>query len=430
MKKPAKRGAVLFIDLDRFKQANDTLGHTQGDRLLKMVAARLIEALPPGQTLARVGGDEFVVLLYDTAGPEDAISAAADLIAALRPLFRIDHHELVLSASIGISLCPEHGSDLAALQERADKAMFAAKSAGPGQFAIFSSEAADRESAMREIDRDLYLALPRGQLRVHYQPIVEHTGRLLGFEALVRWQHPTRGLVMPGDFISSAEKSGLIAGIGEWVLGEACRDCKTWQLPNGAPIGVAVNVSPVQFEQDDFPAQVMSILRQCEMVPSLVTLELTEGLLIREIDRTSAQLTGLRAAGVQVAIDDFGTGYSSLSYLTSLPVDAVKLDRSFINRSPATALSVVSSVVDMAHRIGLRVVAEGVETMIQARQIIGANCDEIQGLCFSGPIPAESVASFLRTNVTESGYVRSAAFPRTGRMSYKEVIRFQESAAS
>lgn len=409
MKKQGQ-GALLFIDLDRFKQANDTLGHTLGDRLLAMVGDRLLTVLRPGRAfVARVGGDEFVALIEEATGAEEALAVATELIAALRRPFRVDHEEVLLSASIGISLCPAHGTDLATLQEHADRAMYMAKVNGRGQCAIFSAEGMRQESMMRQMDRDLYLALPRGELRLWFQPLVERTGRLHGFEALLRWQHPTRGLLLPSEFIPSAEKSGLITSIGEWVLWEACRQCMTWRVPPGDGIGVAVNVSAIQFDRNDFPQQVMSVVAESGLRADRLTLELTEGVLMRELARTSQQLARLRAAGVRVALDDFGTGYSSLSYLTSLPVDVIKLDRSFINRPFANAIALVESIVDMAHRIGLRVVAEGIETVAQAREIADLQCDEMQGLCFSGAIPAESVAEFLRDHVSKSGYLLSAA---------------------
>ena len=402
--RPDARPAILFIDLDRFKQANDTLGHTLGDKLLLLVATRLSGVLGSGQVLARIGGDEFIAVLENVSGPQDAADAATRLLAAMTAPFRIDENELFLSASIGISLCPEHGTELGTLQERADKAMYVAKSQGRNQFALFSTEVARREQVLQEIGRDLYMALPRGQLHLCFQPVIERSAEVVGFEALLRWTHPVHGPVSPAEFIPLAERSGLIVGIGEWVLREACRNCATWQHQQDRPLGVAVNVSGLQFEQHDFPDLVMAVLRDCGLDPHLLTLELTEGVLIRDVARACRHLAGLRQLGVRVALDDFGTGYSSLSYLAALPADTIKLDRSFVNREFANASAIIDSVIEMAHRIGLRVVAEGVETSSQSQRLLDLNCDEQQGFYFSAPVSADSVAGYLASHRTESPY--------------------------
>jgi diguanylate cyclase (GGDEF)-like protein len=401
-RRPDAQSAILFIDLDRFKQANDTLGHALGDKLLLLAANRLAGALGTGQILARIGGDEFIVILDNIRGPQDAAAAGTRLLAAMTAPFHIDEHELLLSASVGISLHPEHGTELVVLQERADKAMYVAKSQGRNQLAIFSTEVARRERILQEIGRDLYLALPQGQLRLCFQPLIERSAEVVGFEALLRWTHPVHGPVSPAEFIPLAERSGLIIGIGEWVLREACRNCMTWQREQERPLGVAVNVSGVQFEQEDFPDLVMTVLRDCGLHPSLLTLELTEGVLIRDVARACRHLTGLRQLGVRVALDDFGTGYSSLSYLAALPADTIKLDRSFVNREFANASAIIDSVIEMAHRIGLRVVAEGVETSVQSQRLLDLNCDEQQGFYFSTPVPADSVAGFLASHRAEN----------------------------
>jgi diguanylate cyclase (GGDEF)-like protein len=401
-RRPDLRPAILFIDLDRFKQVNDTLGHALGDKLLLLVATRLSGALGLEQILARVGGDEFIVVLDNISGPQDAAATGTRLLAAMTAPFHIDEHELLLSASVGISLHPEHGTELAMLQEHADKAMYVAKSEGRNQFAIFSTEVARREQILQDIGRDLYLALPQGQFRLCFQPLVERSAEVVGFEALLRWTHPVYGPVAPAEFIPLAERSGLIVGIGEWVLREACRNCAAWQREGNRPLGVAVNVSSVQFEQEDFPDLVMAVLRDCGLDPSLLTLELTEGVLIRDVARACRHLAGLRQLGVRVALDDFGTGYSSLSYLAALPADTIKLDRSFVNREFANASAIIDSVIDLAHRIGLRVVAEGVETSTQSQRLLDLNCDEQQGFYFSTPVPADSVAGFLASHRAEN----------------------------
>ena len=380
--------AVLFIDLDHFKHANDTLGHTIGDKLLKLVASRLVTAVAPGDTLARVGGDEFVILMEDVASDAAASEAGYRLLSALSAPFHVEGNTLLLSASVGISLFPEHGTDLAALQERADRAMYVAKSSGRNQCAVFSSDVARHEDRLQQIGRDLYQAQERGELELYFQPLVTREGQLTGFEALLRWTHPELGAIPPSDCIPLAEKSGLIVAIGDWVLREACRICKTWQRAGQRPLRVSVNVSAIQFERADFPDQVAQILDEYAMDPRLLTLELTEGALLRDLELTRHQLNGLRASGIRISLDDFGTGYSSLSYLAALPADTIKLDHSFANRDFGNTSAVLESVIEMAHRVGLRVIGEGVETQAQNERLAGMDCDELQGFYFSpGPMP-------------------------------------------
>ena len=387
--------AVLFIDLDRFKYANDTLGHTIGDKLLKLVASRLASAVTPEDTLARVGGDEFVVLMENVKSESEAAEAGSRLLAVLSDPFHVEGNELLLSASIGISMSPEHGTDLAALQERADRAMYVAKSLGRNQCAIFSSEVARHENRLQEISRDLFQAQERGELQLYFQPLLARDGQLTGFEALLRWTHPKHGAIPPSDCIPLAEKSGLIVVIGDWVLREACLNCRTWQREGQPRIGVAVNVSAIQFEQDDFPERVARIIEECGMDPSLLTLEMTEGILLKDLERARHQLHGLRAHGIRISLDDFGTGYSSLSYLAMLPADTIKLDRSFVNREFGNASAVLESVIEMAHRVGLRVIGEGVETKDQNDRLSGMDCDEFQGFFFSPPMPGADVGGYI-----------------------------------
>jgi diguanylate cyclase (GGDEF)-like protein len=398
---PDSSRAVLFIDLDRFKQANDTLGHTVGDRLLALVSARLAEEVSGADTLARIGGDEFLVLLNGISGVEEARAMGLRLLRALSKPFEVEGHRLLLSASVGISLYPDHGTELSVLQEQADRAMYVAKSKGRNQCVTFSGEIARQESTIQEITRDLSKAMVRGELQLHFQPVVQNGGELIGFEALLRWTHPVHGPISPADFIPVAEKSGLIVTIGEWVLAEACKQCRSWQRRGERPLGVAVNVSAVQFEQSDFPERMTRILRESAMDPSLLTLELTESVLIRDVSRAREHLAGLREAGVRIALDDFGTGYSSLSYLTALPADTIKLDRSFLNREFANSSAVIKSIIELAHQLGLRVVAEGVETRAQGDRLLQLNCDEMQGFYFSRPVPANSVGEMVRASRAE-----------------------------
>jgi diguanylate cyclase (GGDEF)-like protein len=394
--------AVLFVDLDRFKQANDTLGHTVGDKLLVLVARRLAEVGGDENTVARVGGDEFVVLMDSVEGSEEALAMGSRLLDALSAPFEVEGHELLLSASVGITLCPEHGEDLETLQERADRAMYSAKSQGRNRCVVFSSEVARHENILKEIGRDLYKALPNGELRVHFQPLVEKNAQLVGFEALLRWTHPLHGPIAPADFIPMAERSGLIVDIGEWVLREACWNCCIWQKSGQKPLGVAVNVSAVQFEEPHFPDRVKTILHECGLAPSLLTLELTEGVLVRDMARARRQLTGLRELGIRVALDDFGTGYSSLSYLTMMPADIIKLDRSFLSREFADGSAVIESIIQMAHRFGLQVVGEGVETRAQSDRLSSLNCDQLQGFYFSRPMPSDAAHEFLESSRLKS----------------------------
>lgn len=386
------KGALLFIDLDRFKQANDTLGHTVGDKLLKLVAGRLAEVVGSEGTLARIGGDEFVVFLSNAS---DAKALGRRLVAVLATPFHIEGHELLLSASVGISLYPEHGKTLASLQERADRAMYVAKSQGRNRCVEFSTEVARREEMVQEISRDLSLAMTLGQFQLHFQPLVRRDGQLTGFEALVRWNHPIHGTIAPAEFIPQAEKSGLIVSLGDWILREAVTTCKTWQVPGRSKVGIAVNVSALQFDQADYSERVLALVEEIGLDPSLVTLELTEGVLVRDVRRTRTHLTTLRLAGIRIALDDFGTGYSSLSYLTDLPADVIKLDRSFLNRELSESTAVVESIVTMAHRLGLQVVAEGVETDSQRENLMDLMCDQMQGYYFSRPVAAGDVRRML-----------------------------------
>lgn len=394
---PSERSAILFIDLDRFRQANDTLGHSIGDKLLVLTSARMAEVLGTAGTLARVGGDEFVVLAGGVSGLVEADELGTRLLGALMLPFHVEGHEILLSASIGISLFPDHGSTLAMLQERADRAMYIAKSQGRNQCVAFSEDVCRREKLAREIGIDLSAALNRGQFELHFQPLVRRNGRLSGFEALVRWRHPRHGIVLPADFIPLAEESGLIERLGDWVLEEACRACLRWQKPGQPPLGVSVNVSSLQFERQDYPDRVLSALSAAGIDPSLLMLELTESVLVSDPERARGHLTRIRRTGVQIALDDFGTGYSSLSYLTELPADLIKLDRSFVRAGSELAESqaVVESIVNLAHRLNLQVIAEGVETRAQKETLIDLDCDQFQGYYFSRPIPEAEVAGLI-----------------------------------
>jgi len=390
----ARRG-VLYIDLDRFRQASESLGLAAGDRLLRMVAARLVEAAGADDTLARIGGDEFVILTGALEPEGEAEELASRVLAAMSKPFDLDDQQMLLSASIGISYYPKDGDDLSGLKDRASRATYAAKAQGRNQWAVFSPEVARREVIRQDIRRDLQGAVKRNEFLLEYQPVIRNNGQLYGFEALLRWKHPVRGMVEPADFVSLAERSGGIIEIGEWVLAEACRSCRDWQREGGLEPGVAVNVSSVQFEDPDFCERVIRILRNSGLQPGLLTVELTETVLVRDLPRARRILQRLRGEGVQVALDDFGTGYSSLSYLTALPADIVKLDRSFLSRDFLDAAPLIESIILMAHKLGLRVVAEGVESAEQRAGLRSLRCDAMQGFYFSAPLGGEVLSRYL-----------------------------------
>ena len=392
---PNASGALLVINLDRFKEANDALGRTVCDRLLRLAAERLTETLGSCAMIARVKGDEFAVLIEHIVHREEALEAGRMISASLSVPFQVEGDELLLSASIGIALYPYDGAALTALEERAAKAMFRAKKQGRNSCVIFSTEIELRENILQEIRRDLHHALPRGQFSVHFQPIVDRNEVVASMEALLRWTHPVHGPVSPGDFIPMAEQFGLITDIGEWVLRVACRECRNWQRDGRRPVCVGVNVSALQFEQPDFPGKVTEILQEIGLDPALLTLELTEGILLKNLSFAGRHLNALRARGIRISLDDFGTGYSSLSYLASMSADTIKLDKSFLGGGSATESEIIESMVKLAHKLGMRVVAEGVETLQQSSRLRSLNCDELQGFYYSRPLPEHKVEGFL-----------------------------------
>lgn len=397
--------SLLFIDLDRFKQANDTLGHTVGDRLLTLVAGRLEDAVGRTATLARIGGDEFVALLENTSGMEDAVAAGEIIALSLRPPFFVDGHEVHLSASMGASLCPDHGITLAALQECADRAMYVAKAQGRNRCVAFSSEVSRREAIVGEMERSISSALVQEEFLLYYQPFVQKNGQLAGFEALLRWNHPGVGTVNPSEFIPLLERSGLIISVGAWALTEACRNCVAWQESDPG-VRVAVNVSVLQFDQKDYPDQVFAALAETGLDPSLLTLELTEGILLGDLARAHDHLSQIRLVGVKVALDDFGTGYSSISYLSGLPVDSIKLDHNFVKRELTADSPILAAIVNLAHSVGLKVVAEGVESYAEMEKLLTIRCDQFQGYYFSEPMPTEEVGAMLEQSSRERLEIR------------------------
>ncbi len=393
------RVAVLFLDLDRFKDINDSLGHAMGDRILRAVAERLQQTVGPGQTVARLSGDEFTVVLENVADPADAERVAREIIMAFEvPVAPGDGREVSVSASIGISLYPDHAQVPTELLKRADAAMYQAKAAGRRTWMRYddSMEAAIRRRAV--LSGALHKAIDRGELRVVYQPRQAlATSRITGAEALLRWTSPEHGEIPPAEFIPLAEENGMIFEIGEWVLREACLAARHWRDHGLLDVAVSVNMSALQLLRGDFAEVVRRMLDDTGLPPHALELELTESMLMANADQAAHRLRAFRELGVALAIDDFGTGYSSLAYLKRLPITTIKIDQSFIadlGHAPEGA-SITTTVIAMAHGLGLGVVAEGVESEAQARYLTRCHCDEIQGFWVSEPMDAASCMAFI-----------------------------------
>ena len=390
------RIAVCCLDLDGFKAVNDTLGHAAGDLLLRQVGARMLDECRESDLVARVGGDEFVVVLQTGAGSDHASVVAERLVQALGRPFDLDGACAHIGASIGISFFPEDGQTTATLFKCADVALYRAKDRGRGQFCLFELGMDRAVQERRELEHDLRTALSTGALSLHYQPLFDGGGEIIAFEALIRWQHPTRGPIPPDLFIPLAERCGLILPIGEWVLRTACRTASSW--PRDCRI--AVNLSPAQFQRGRLPQLVADALAESGLLASRLELEVTEGVLIEDAVHALAVLNELRALGVRVVLDDFGTGYSSLGYLHSFPFDKVKIDRSFINRieTDRNAWTIVDAIIAMSHKLDLEVTAEGIETQAQLSMLTGQGCDEMQGYLLGRPMAEDQIAGFVRQN--------------------------------
>jgi diguanylate cyclase (GGDEF)-like protein/PAS domain S-box-containing protein len=391
--------AVMFLDLDQFKAINDSFGHSFADILLKEFAKRLQDCGRGQDTVARVGGDEFVVMLSSAKDAADAAIAAERVMAALNDNFVIHGQSLYVSCSVGVSMFPDHGTDSETLIRNADAAMYCAKSNGLGKVRFFTNEMNVEAQERLIMDKNLRLALDREEFFLVYQPQIEiETGRITGLEALIRWQHPELGLIPPDRFITIAENNGLIVPIGEWVLKTACAQARKWQDDGLAAVPVAVNVSAVQFRQEGFTDFIRRVLMETGLSAEYLELELTESLLLSDVDVVLATLQALKEVGLQLAIDDFGTGYSSLSYLKQFPVGKLKIDRSFI-RDIAFDIddaAITTAIISMAKSLHLKVIAEGVETEAQMSFLRERHCDEIQGYYFSEPISADEAASMQR----------------------------------
>jgi diguanylate cyclase (GGDEF)-like protein len=388
---------VLCLDLDRFKEVNDTLGHPAGDRLLVQVAQRLRVAVRETDTVARLGGDEFAIVQVGAKLPEDADALARRLIRALSLPFDLDGHRATIGTSIGIAICDTPEADAMSLLRDADVALYQAKAEGRGTHCFFEAGMNQRLVERKRLEDDLRHALEEGQFRMAYQPLVELGAdgrqRIVGAEALLRWRHPTRGDVRPDQFIALAESTRLIVQIGDWALREACRAARTWPVP----LRVAVNVSPVQFRRPDFVAGIARALSDTDLPPERLELEITEGVLLTDTDATLEALTRLRALGVKIAMDDFGTGYSSLGYLRRFRFDKIKIDGSFVRHlgEDTDADAIVRAVLSMGHAMGMRVNAEGVESTEQAELLLQEGCGEMQGYLFGKPMPGEEFVRLL-----------------------------------
>jgi diguanylate cyclase (GGDEF)-like protein/PAS domain S-box-containing protein len=391
--------AVMFLDLDRFKVINDTLGHTIGDQLLKATAERLKACVREFDTVARMGGDEFTILLPEIAQEEVAHGIARRIMQEIKRPMLIEGQELHVTTSIGIALYPNDGDDADTLMKHADKAMYRAKESGKNTFRMYDERMNDRSHDLLLLENDLRKALEREEFLVYYQPQLDlRTGAIVGMEALVRWRHPERGLVSPGEFIPLAEETGLIVPLGEWVLRTACRQAKEWQDRGFPPLRVAVNLSAKQFQQDDLVKMVANVLVETGMKPELLELEITESVAMVQVNRAIVTLQELTALGIEIAIDDFGTGYSSLTYLKNFPIHRLKIDQSFVRdlTTDSGDAEIVATIIAMAKSLGLDVIAEGVETAEQLQFLRAHGCHEMQGSLFSDPVTPERFETVVR----------------------------------
>lgn len=393
------RLAVLFLDLDRFKYINDSLGHTVGDQLLHAVAARLLGCVRSSDTVGRQSGDEFVILLSEIEFPEFAALTAQKLLHALALPYPIDEHNVTITGSIGISIYPDDSRDAAMLMQNADTAMYYAKEHGRNSHQFFKAEMNERSVERQFLENSLRQALQRKEFVLHFQPKVNlETGAVSGVEALLRWWHPERGHITPAQFIPVAEDCGLILQIGQWALREACQQAQLWRRSGLPSIVMAVNISAMEFRAPGFLDNVRAILRESDLPPECLELELTESVLMRDVEATNRVLHELKAMGVRLAVDDFGTGYSSLSYLKRFPIDVLKIDQSFVRdiHTDNEDATIVSAVIGMGRNLNQQVVAEGVETTEQLQFLRSHRCSEGQGYLLGRPLAAMECAQFLR----------------------------------
>jgi len=386
--------AVHCLDLDHFKTVNDTLGHPVGDELLKAVASRLVEAVPDSDFVARIGGDEFAVVQTNVTRPEQCSQLASRIVELISRPYDIEGRHIVIGTSIGIAIAPSDGANPDVLLKNADMALYLAKGDGRGTHRFFEREMDKRLQARRSLELDLRKAIANGEFELHYQPILYlQTGKVSGFEALLRWNHPERGRISPADFIPLAEETGLILPLGEWVLRTACTQAAHWPQP----VGVAVNLSAMQFKGRNLVQLTLNALAASGLAAGRLDLEITESVLLQDEANTLAILHQLREVGVQISMDDFGTGYSSLAYLRNFPFDKIKIDRSFVRDMLARkdCQAIIHAVVGLARSLGITTIIEGIETKEQLETAKAFGCDEGQGFLFSKPMPEREVAEFL-----------------------------------
>jgi diguanylate cyclase (GGDEF)-like protein/PAS domain S-box-containing protein len=405
-RRDGKLVAVVFVDLDHFKLINDSLGHHVGDRLLLEVADRLMACVRGHDTVARQGGDEFVLVLTEQHDEEETLAIVSRLLEVISQPWVDEEQEYGLSCSVGISYYPQDGDDPDALLRCADAAMYKAKESGRSTYHFYTPELNQAISERLELENSLRHALERDEFRVYYQPRIDvASGRIIGAEALIRWDCPGKGIIPPDSFISITEETGLIIPIGQWILQEACRQNRAWQRAGLPLISISVNLSPIQFRHAGLVQSVADALQQADLDPACLELELTESFVMHDAERINVAMQSLKALGVDIAVDDFGTGYSSLSYLKRFPVDRLKVDKSFvrdIDSDPDDA-AIVRAIITLGHALGLKVVAEGVETQAHLEFLQQHGCDELQGYYFSRPVPAAEMEALLRNMAASTG---------------------------
>jgi diguanylate cyclase (GGDEF)-like protein len=404
--------AVMFIDLDHFKVINDTLGHTAGDELLLSVAERLSRCIREGDTVARLGGDEFTLLIANLHDPDDAAKIAEQVLEAVEEPMIIGERQLFITASIGIALSPADGVDAENLLKNADSALYRAKESGRNNYQLCTDDMKVRALERLSLENSLRRALERGELTLHYQPVIHlSSARVSGMEALIRWQHPDRGITYPDSFIPLAESSRLIVPIGDWVLRQACGQAKQWQDSGLNDFRVSVNLSPRQFQQRDLIHTVRTTLEETGLDPESLELEITESTAMQNIELTIETLRELKNMGIAISIDDFGIGYSSLNYLKRFPIDTVKIDKSFVRdlETDASDAAIVTAVIGIARILNLRVIAEGVENEHQLSFLQRKQCEEMQGFLFSRPLAAFEAGEYAQRTLILPGSARLIA---------------------
>ena len=397
----SKLVAVMLLDLDRFKNINDTLGRDAGDLLLRQVAQRLATTVHAGDTVGRTAGDEFTIILRDLENVQQAADTAQNILTVFEKPYRLEHQNFYVGASIGITLYPLDDQNIDALFKNAETAMYKAKQEGRNNYQFYTAEMQITLLKQLSLEHNLRHALERDEFLIDYQPKVNvQTGFITGAEALIKWNHPQLGLVSPSQFIPLAEETGSIMSLGEWVLRNACRDCKNWQLPNYPPLRVAVNLSAHQFKQHKLANKIAAILEDTGLSPELLEIEITETVLMQSTPENMRRLADLKSLGVHISIDDFGTGFSSLSYLKQLPIDSLKIDQSFVRDIPTDSndSAITRAIIALAHTLQLNVIAEGVETAEQLQFLLAENCDEMQGFYFSRPLSPDKFVEMIRTN--------------------------------